>query len=253
MGQISHDIKNLLTPVSMAGQTLRLMLEDFSLQVREQLTGCSSGDARVALAIQGMVDNIHRDTNEMLDILNESAQIAHLRAKEIADSVKGLTSPPEYADADLNDVMQGVCRVLRLVAEQHGILLREELGVLPMTRLDTRRLYNAAYNLVNNALGATPAGGTVTVRTDCCGSGTFPAGNYLQLSVEDTGHGMPPETAKILFSGRVHSTKPGGTGLGTLVVRNVIEAHGGQLSVASELGKGTTITARLPLQALAVL
>ena len=248
MGQISHDIKNLLTPVSMAGQTLRLMLEDFSLHVREKLATSSPENAAVVDAIQLMISNIDEDAKEMLDILDESAQIAQLRAKEIADSVKGLTSPPEYSEADLNDVMQGVCRVLRVVAEQHGVSLREELGTLPIARLDTRRLYNAAYNLVNNALGATPAGGSVTVRTGFRRGGDFPEGNYVQMSVADTGHGMPPETANILFSGRVRSTKAGGTGLGTLVVRNVIDAHGGQLFVDSEQEKGTTITARIPLR-----
>ena len=59
---------------------------------------------------------------------------------------------------------------------------------------------------------------------------------------------MPPEVAAILFTGSVRSTKPGGTGLGTRVVRNVIEAHKGQLFVDSVQDEGTTITARIPLR-----
>ncbi len=248
MGQISHDIKNLLTPVSMAGQTLRVMLEDFVFRVTGLLSNPTMAPDDLEVTIQEMVRAIKADATEMLDILGESAQIAQWRAREIADSVKGLTAPPVYARADFNEMVHGVCRMLRVVADQHGVRLQEQLGDLPQVWIDARRMYNAIYNLVNNALGATPIGGQVIVRTAYCPDGTFPEGKYFQVQVEDTGQGMPPEIAKILFSGRVRSTKQGGTGLGTLVVRNVIEAHNGKLLVHSVLGEGTCITARIPIR-----
>ena len=70
----------------------------------------------------------------------------------------------------------------------------------------------------------------------------------MGIEVADTGRGMPPEVRERLFTDRAISTKPGGTGLGTRIVKNVVDAHGGKIWVESELGKGTTFFIRLPLR-----
>ena len=106
---------------------------------------------------------------------------------------------------------------------------------------DQRRLYNAFFNLINNAIPEVPPGGSVTVR----GQTSTPEGSVV-VSVIDTGRGMPPEVRDRLFTKRVISTKPGGTGLGTKIVKDVVDAHGGTIWVESELGAGTTIHIRLP-------
>jgi signal transduction histidine kinase len=153
-----------------------------------------------------------------------------------------------YEPTDLNEVVRGVCRVLAVVAHQHGITLEATTGAVPVSLMDSRRMYNAIYNLTNNALGATPDGGRVTVHTACCAEGAFPDGRYVEVRVQDTGCGMPPEVVEKLFTGRVRSTKPGGTGLGTRVVKNVVDAHGGRLHVTSVQDEGTTIGIRVPLR-----
>ena len=68
------------------------------------------------------------------------------------------------------------------------------------------------------------------------------------LSVIDTGRGMPPQVRDSLFTDRVVSRKTGGTGLGTKIVRDAVEAHGGSITVESEEGKGTAFHIRLPIQ-----
>jgi len=67
------------------------------------------------------------------------------------------------------------------------------------------------------------------------------------VSVTDTGRGMPPEIRERLFSARAISTKKGGTGLGTKIIKDVVDAHKGKISVESEAGKGTTFLLQLPL------
>ncbi|HEX9155425.1 MAG TPA: ATP-binding protein, partial [Nitrospira sp.] len=104
-----------------------------------------------------------------------------------------------------------------------------------------RRLYNAFFNLINNAIPEVPSGGSVTVR----GQTSTPEGSVV-VSIIDTGRGMPPEVRDRLFTKRVISTKPGGTGLGTKIVKDVVDAHGGTIWVESELGVGTNIHIRLP-------
>ncbi|HEY3418031.1 MAG TPA: ATP-binding protein, partial [Armatimonadota bacterium] len=248
LGHISHDIKNLLTPVSMAGQTLRFMLDDFNTELTERLSQPTQDAAELAPAIESMLRRVTEDVGEIFNILDESTQVAQQRAKEIADTVKGMTAPPAYELVDVNEVVRGVTRVLRFVAEQQGVTLDEEFGEVPQSFLDSRRMYNAIYNLVNNAIGATPRDGCVTVSTLGCAAGKFPDGHFVQVCVQDTGCGMPPEIAAHLFTGHVRSTKAGGTGLGARVVKNVIEAHGGLLRVESVQGQGTAITAVLPLR-----
>ena len=68
------------------------------------------------------------------------------------------------------------------------------------------------------------------------------------LSVEDTGRGMPPEVRESLFTPRAISRKAGGTGLGTKIVKDVIDVHGGRITVDSEEGVGTTVHIRLPIK-----
>jgi signal transduction histidine kinase len=162
--------------------------------------------------------------------------------------VKGLTSPAEFTPTDLDEVVQGVCRVLHVVAEQHGVNLSVLPGGIPTALLDNRRIYNAVYNLVHNAIGATPQGGKITVTTAFIPGGGDDPHAYLEVQVSDTGCGMPPEIAAKLFGGNVRSTKPGGTGLGSRVVKNVIDAHSGQLIVDSTPDYGTRITARIPFR-----
>ncbi|MEK7268342.1 MAG: ATP-binding protein, partial [Nitrospirota bacterium] len=107
---------------------------------------------------------------------------------------------------------------------------------------DERRLYIVFYNLVNNAVSEMPSGGSITVR-----GRTERAAGVVLLSVADTGRGMPPEVRDSLFTARAISRKLGGTGLGTKIVKDVVDSHGGQITVESEEGVGTTFHIRLPL------
>ena len=68
----------------------------------------------------------------------------------------------------------------------------------------------------------------------------------MQLDVEDTGLGIPPEHTCQIFE-PLHTTKPGGTGMGLYIVQEVIAAHGGQITVQSTVGAGTTFTLTLPV------
>ncbi len=249
MGEISHDIKNLLTPVSLSGQTLRMMMDQFIKSVNESLETPFPEKVKQLPEIELMIKKIYGDACILLDILDESATIAQQRTKEIADCMKGITAPLTIVDTDLNELIFGVCRVLQVVGDQNGVDVCHNRIDMPLVKIDSHRMYNAIYNLVNNAIGATPSGGSVTLTPSYIPNGKFPDGNYFAVKVEDTGQGMPQEKADILFTGKVRSTKPGGTGLGTTVVKNVIDAHKGVLIVVSQEGKGTSITAKIPLNA----
>ena len=169
--------------------------------------------------------------------------VANDRFKEIADCVKGLSTPAQFLPCRLDVVVGDVLQTLRILAAEKDIALTaRKLDILPLIRADHRRLYNAFYNLVNNAIPEVPKGGSISV------SGQLEDnGQGVVVSVSDTGRGMPQEIKDRLFTSGAISTKSGGTGLGTKIVKDVIDVHRGKITVESDVGKGTTFHIHLPL------
>ncbi|MBI3328701.1 MAG: GAF domain-containing sensor histidine kinase [Nitrospinae bacterium] len=229
LGDISHDIRNLFTPVFAAARLLEGELDHFFGSLPEI-------DASKAQAS-------HELCGAVIGMLRKAALRMQDRVKEITDCVQGLSAPPHFAPCEITGVVDSVVQTLHLLAEEKGISLRSEgLDALPPILADERRLYNAFYNLVNNAIPEVPVGGCITI------SGRAePKSGVILLSVVDTGRGMPAAVRDSLFTARAISRKAGGTGLGTKIVKDVVDAHGGQITVDSEEGVGTTFLVRLPL------
>jgi signal transduction histidine kinase len=94
-------------------------------------------------------------------------------------------------------------------------------------------------NLIQNAADAMPQGGTVIV----AGQRTA---TQVQIGVQDSGSGIPPDLLEEIFE-PLYTTKPGGTGLGLYIVKEIVGAHDGYIMVESVEGKGTTFSITLPL------
>jgi signal transduction histidine kinase len=246
LGNISHDIKNMLTPILTTAQTLTLIYQNCKAELQRL-------KAQVSEEAWEQMDRALREFDtffvEAVQMIEEGSAQIQERVREISDAVKGVIAEPRFEPTDVKEVTEKVLRALKPVAQRQGVELRLEVqGELPLVLLDPKRIYNALYNLVNNAIPETPPGGSVTVRIYVCPEGEFPDGNYLGIEVADTGRGIPEEVRKWLFTDKAISTKPGGTGLGTRIVKNVVDAHGGKIWVESELGKGSTFFIRLPLR-----
>ena len=166
------------------------------------------------------------------------------RVREFSDCVKGMSAPPTIAPCQVANVVLSVFGTLDLMAKKQGVTLScEGLDGLPPIEADEQRLFNAFYNLVNNAIPEVSSGGSITI------IGKVPqTAEVLDISVTDTGGGMTPEIRDSLFSAHALSRKPGGTGLGTKIVKDVVDAHKGHISVESIVGKGTTFRLVLPLR-----
>lgn len=246
LGNISHDIKNMLTPILTTSQTLALVYENCMgrlNQLRSQL------DEKVWEEVNEAIRDFESFFKEAIQMIEEGSTQIQERVREISDAVKGVISEPRFEPTDVKEVTSKVLLALKPVAQRQGVELRLEVqGEIPQVLVDPKRIYNALYNLVNNAIPETPAGGSVTVRIYVRREGEFPDGNYLGIEVSDTGRGIPEEVLRWMFTDKAISTKPGGTGLGTRIVKNVVDAHGGKIWVESELGKGSTFFIRLPLR-----
>jgi two-component system sensor histidine kinase VicK len=115
---------------------------------------------------------------------------------------------------------------------------------IPTFSFDPVHIGQVVNNLISNSLKFTSSGGTIKITAK-------PAIGSVVVTVSDTGTGIPKNKQHLLFSKftQLGSTEHGvvGTGLGLYIVKGVIEAHGGQVSLESEEGRGTTITFNLPL------
>ncbi|HQK93548.1 MAG TPA: GAF domain-containing protein [Armatimonadota bacterium] len=250
IGDISHDIKNMMTPVESGMKTLEMIYHSaFEAYEAVRDEARELDGSAVFCRLDEAFASLSEFFPEITLMVLEGAANVQSRAREIADAVKGQVARPVFQMADLNEVVRSVARTLAVVAERHGITLdTTRLGDLRPSALDPKLMYNAVYNLIHNAIPETPPGGTIAVRTrleDAPPDGTGPR---IVLEVEDTGRGMPEEVRRRLFTDEAISTKPGGTGLGTRIIRNAVDAHDGRVAVRSEQGKGSCFTVHLPFR-----
>lgn len=155
------------------------------------------------------------------------------------------TPPIQLVPLGLEPLLHDLVTELTILFDERRITLSLVSQSVPSVLGDAQWLKQALINLLDNALRYTPSGGTVTVRLQSVGEG-------VAVAVEDTGHGIEPEHLPHLFE-RFYRTDwartkdSGGTGLGLPIVKEIAEAHGGWISVASQVDKGSIFTLRLPV------
>lgn len=247
MGDISHDVKNMITPISTCAQTLEIMFQAYYDDLQGLLSRATPGEEGLAKRVEEVGSELEAFYPEAIAMICDGGTAVQERVREIADCVKGIVAKPQFEVAQVEQVVEKVVKALRPVAGRASVALVLEFSPdVPPLRIDQKQIYNAVYNLVNNAIPETGEGGSITVRVTFEPDGQFPGGEHVLIAVADTGRGMPEHVRARLFSDDAISTKPGGTGLGTRIVKNVVEAHQGLVSVESQEGKGTTFYIRLP-------
>ncbi len=245
IGNLSHDVKNMMTPVQTAAQTLEFMAEDTWSEFDGACQGLGdSGSNTVSDAVLSLRELLP----EMTDMMKSGCDAVQMRMAEVSAAVKGMVTEPSFHEDDITMVVDQVVPMLAIVAEKQDVTIEKDVPEdIALAVMDVKQMYNAIYNLVNNALQACPEGAKIIVHCATVQEGEFPDGGYLEVAVEDTGEGMPEEVRRKLFTDDAVSTKPMGTGLGTKIVKNVVDVHGGEVWVESVQGEGTTMTFRIPI------
>ena len=144
---------------------------------------------------------------------------------------------PELKPVALNALLEGLAEELRLQAEAKELTFTAELEAnLPTLRLDRAQLVEVIKEMADNALRHTPRGGAIRLAAG--------GQDYVTIALTDTGRGIPAEFLPRIFHRfvRVPGAPAGKTGLGLAIAKRLIEAQGGQLSVQSEAGRGSTFT-----------
>jgi signal transduction histidine kinase len=211
-GAVSHEIRNPLAAIFLHADVLDDELKHAAGGDREQIF-------RSLRAIKEEVSRLHDLVQQYLSL----ARLSDLRREPV----------------ELGAFLEAFGRETRERLATRNITLRLE-GTTPPVFVDLHQnsFRRVLLNLLNNALEAMPQGGLLTfqLRTET---------EQVCLEVSDTGCGIPPEQVPLLCS-PFHSTKPEGTGLGLYLVREILMAHQGNISVDSIQGQGTTFTLVLP-------
>jgi signal transduction histidine kinase len=134
---------------------------------------------------------------------------------------------------DIGALVHETVESFRPQAEPAGLSLTSELGPdLPAIDVDPDRIRQVVGNLLSNAIRHTPSGGSVKV-------GVSSSGEHATITVTDTGEGIPPELLPHVFERFVKGPHSTGSGLGLAIAHDIVRAHGGNLTITSQVGQGT--------------
>ena len=187
---------------------------------------------------QRWVRNILSSGKRLLELINEILDLAKIEAGKMHVRVDNFS---------IYEVCEGLLGMFRPLAEKKNLDLRSQLEPgIPTLRQDMGKLQQILSNLLTNAIKFTPEGGRVSLRAEA-------DPEFVILTVTDTGVGIALEEQDLVFekfrqSGNPLTREHAGTGLGLSIVRELSKLLGGEVTLQSELGRGSTFTVRLPLQ-----
>jgi two-component system sensor histidine kinase BarA len=188
--------------------------------------------------------NIQTSGKMLLGMINDILDLAKIESGKMEVRTE---------DFSIRDVCEALTSLARPIAERKNIDLECRLDeAIPLMRQDPGKIRQVLYNLLSNAIKFTPEGGKVSLRAN-------PEGRFVVLSVADTGIGIAEEDRETIFEKFRQAGKPGsagdvltrehqGTGLGLSIVRELTKLLGGDVSLESRPGQGSTFTVRVPLQ-----
>jgi two-component system OmpR family sensor kinase len=228
VANVSHDLKTPLTSI-----------QGFSQAILDGAAADEESRHRAAQVIHEEADRMARLVDDLLDL-------ARIEAGQVVMAQEPVS---------LADLLQGCMEKTALRAEQGGVDLELKVDGNPIVKGDRDRLAQVFSNLLDNALKHTPPEGRIVLASKSVKEKPRKRGQepktLTQITVADTGVGIPPEELSRIFErfyrGDKSRTKAGrGAGLGLAIAREIIQAHGGQIKVESVVDLGTKFTITLP-------
>lgn len=255
-GDFSHKVKSKdKGELGLLTQTFNAMANDLERteQLRRNMIADSAHELRTPLTnIRGYLEAIRDgivkpDMATIQSIYEEVIQLSRL-----IDELQELTLAEAgeltlvYQSQDIAQLINQTIDAAKAQAVVQEISITTNLSEdLPLCNIDPQRIGQVLRNLLDNAIAHTPKGGVITVAANNLG-------NEVEVSVTDTGEGIPTEDLQNIFERfyRVDKSRAratGGSGLGLTIAKRLVEAHGGRIEVHSEIGKGSRFSFTIPV------
>ena len=226
-------------------ERLELVRQEFLSNVSHELrTPLTAIIAFVETLENGAMED-QESSQRFLSIIRKNASRMHGLIDDILEltAIEGGNVTLRTASVDLHELVADVCASLAAKAAAQSVTLVNKVEPGILVYADSRRLEQMLTNLIDNGIKFRRDGGTVTVQHE--------SGTRDRILVEDNGDGIPAQHLERLFErfyrvDRARSRDMGGTGLGLAIVKHLALLHGGEVTVNSELGKGTIFTIHLP-------
>jgi len=218
LAAVSHDLR---TPLA----AIRAMLE----AIQDGVVDDAQTVERYHRAMHGEVERLSTLIDDLFELTRIEAGALRLSPRP----------------TDVGELLMQSAEAMQAEAERAGVRLAIDVSPgIPLLTGDPQQLQRVLLNLITNALRHTPADGSVVLRAE-------PQPGGVALSVTDSGEGIPQADLPHVFerfyrADKSRSRASGGSGLGLAIARGIVEAHGGQIAVASALGRGTRFTVTLP-------
>lgn len=220
LANMSHELR---TPLNAIIGFSELLDSEFFGTLNERQKSCAK--------------DIHDSGRHLLDVINAVLDMSKIESGRY-ELMEEMVEVPE--------IVHTCSAMVRELAAQNGVMLEQDIANgMPPLWIDRRTIRQSLLNVLSNAVKFTPSGGRVTV--SAC---VAPEGDVV-IKVADTGIGIPKDMIERVFepfrqADTSASRRFEGTGLGLSITRNFLDLHGGSIAIASEEGRGTTVTMRLP-------
>ncbi len=241
IGELAQAFNAMANGLTRLEELRRNMVSDVAHELRTPLSNIRG-------YLEAVQDGIIEPKPEVIGSLHEEAMLLN----RLVDDLQELSLAEagqlrlERRPVAPSDVVNKATEAARAQATAKGIALQVDLPAdLPLVDVDHQRIGQVLGNLLSNALTHTPSDGKVVIAAQARQS-------EAEFSVSDTGKGISPEHLPYVFerfyrAAKSRSRATGGTGLGLSIAKQLVEAHGGQITVESQVGQGTTFTFTLPI------
>lgn len=197
------------------------------------------------------IQNAHLDTEnqnlrEAIETIMDNIHQMHILLRSLSDFTG--SKRPQFESCNLQRILSQLLTFISGEAEVHNISIHQEFDDnIPDCQVDSREIKQLFLNLFKNAIEAMPQRGKLCVKMHLVPKDSPRNEGRVLVEISDTGMGISETDIQYVFR-PFYSTKPKGTGLGLPFCRRVAEEHGGEISVKSQVGRGTTFMVTLPVR-----